>query len=561
MIKKFQLGGGVPQVFNIDVPQQPVVNLGSVINAASMPIDSGVDTYSKLKQVEFNQDRINIEKDREERMKTADKINNLKLISEFADKASQWGVLPGDQKTLDSMLGELNDPNFINKAVTTQNGAADYVGKYIGVSGQVNPLLRKRKIYDEAVKQHTDIYNKYLSLIPNAADAMNLDFNKKMTEWGDRLERFANGDPTVSQTSITPAGMGIEDMITPEGLKSHIEEAKLNSESKRLVEKAKVAELGEELEIKKQVREGQYNNAKERLKITTPNAELTPEQDALIKAEVARPAVEAKIAETNLAIAKTAAATFETVGLKLKNITQWSKAASAINQALPDGKQVIEQDLSDLEPILKTLTPDELKKFFDSIDNNKEFSQLFSGKEEFSAEYRSYLDYIKRPGNENITYPEFRSTSSSVNYNGTSSSSKDGTEVKSAKIGNTWVSNDAEFKKKYKDKASFVVSTNPVTGKDQPYMMFSHADNEETKQLLHELTGWAYVDEGWAWFDLNTSEFDTTKVPGSYHKNGILYVPIDQQSSPQQSKAVPKVNGKPAAPTTVPQNKSSNKNW
>ena len=533
----------MPQVFNIDVPQQPVVNLGSVINAASMPIDSGVNTYSQLKQVEFNQDRINIEKDREERLKAADKINNLRIISEFADKSSEWGVLPGDQEQLQSIIGNLNDPDKLQKALSTQNGAADYIAEYVSAKSKLSPAMMKRKMYDESVKQYDAVYNKYLSLIPNAADAMDLEFNKKMQDWSDRLERFANGDPTVSQTSITPAGMGIQNMITPEGLQAHVEEAKLASESKRAVERAKVAELGEELEVKRQLREGQYNDAKNRLKITTPNAELTPEQDALIKAEVARPAVElaiakqkSELADAKLKQAQAAASSFATVGLRLKNVSQWSTAASAINQALPNGKQVIEQDLSDLDAVLKSLDPDQLKNFFKSLENNKAFNDLFSNKDEFSAEYRSYLDYIKRPGNEQVSYPEFRSTSSSVTHNGasTSSSSKDGTEVKSAKIGNTWVSNDAEFKKKYKDKASFVVSTNPVTGKDQPYMMFSHADNDETKQLLHELTGWAYVDEGWAWFDLNTSDFDTTKVPGSYHKNGILYVPIDQQQAQQQ---------------------------
>jgi hypothetical protein len=574
MIKKFQLGGGVPQVFNIEIPQQPRVDLGSVIQTASMPIDAGVQTYSQLKNVEFNNERIKIEKDREERLKAQEKINNLKIISEFADKSSQWGVLPGDQAEMESILGELNDPALMARAMKDPNATAEYISNYVIASGKMNPALRRRKIYDEAVKQHTDVYEKYLDLIPNAADVLDTEFGQKMEEWSNRLGRFANGDPTVSQTSITPAGMGIEKMISPEGLKEHVEKKKQIDQSKLDYEKVKMNELSEEIKTKEQLREGLYNAAKERLKIQIPNDQLTPKQDQDIRAEIVRQDVELKIAKTNneiesakLDAAKTAQLSFENVGLKLKNISQWSTAASAINMALPAGIKVLEQDLSDLDAVIKSLKPEQLEDFFRSIKNNKEFNNLFStSKDEFTADYRSYLDYVKKPGNENITYPEFKSTNSSVtnygyrNVNGGTNNvatTKDGTEVNAARIGGTWVQNDSEFKKKYKDSASFVVTQNPATGIDTPYMMFSHTDSEDSKKLLHDMTNWAYVDEGLLWLDLDVSDFDTTKVPGSFHKDGILYVPIpDTQGGVSTNKTNNKASSKSGAPNVVPKQRN-----
>jgi len=578
MIKKFQLGGGVPQVFNIDIPQQPKVDLGSVIQAASMPVDAGVQAYSQLKNVEFANDRIKIEKDREERLKAQEKINNLKIISEFADKSSQWGVLPGRQKEMESILGELNDPALMARAIKDPNAAAEYISKYTIASSKMSPYLRERKIYDESVKQHTDVYKQYLDLIPNAADVLDTEFGQKMQEWSDKLERFANGDPTVSATSITPAGMGIQNMISGPGLKEHVEKQKQVTQSKIEYEQARTNDLYEDLKIKEQKREGLFNAAKQRLGIQVPNDQLTPEQDQAIRAETVRQGVELEIAKTNneiakaeLDTAKTAQLSFENVGLKLKNISQWSTAASAINMALPEGKKVVEQDLSDLDAVIKSLNPEQLDDFFRSIKNNKEFNNLFStSKDEFTADYRSYLDYVKKPGNENITYPEFKSTNSSVtnygyrNVNGGTNNvatTKDGTEVNAARIGGTWVQNDAEFKKKYKDSASFVVTQNPATGIDTPYMMFSHSDSEDSKKLLHDMTNWAYVDEGLLWLDLDVSDFDTGKVPGSFHKDGILYVPIpDTQGGVSTNKTNNKSSSKPGAPSVVPK-QTSNKNW
>lgn len=559
MIKKFQLGGQIPQVFNIDVPQQPRVDLGAVINTASMPIDSGVNTYSQLKNIEFQNDRLKIEKDREERLKAQEKINNLKIISEFADKASQWGVLPGRQKELESIMGELNDPNLMARAIKDPNAAAEYIGKYVSSSSKISPYLRERKIYDESVKEYDNVYQKYLNLIPNAADVLDTEFGKKMEEWSNRLERFANGDPTVSQTSITPAGMGIQDMISEEGLKHHVEQAKQVTQSKLEFEKIKMQELEEEIKGKQQVREGLYNAAKERLGIQ--GDEITPEQDRAIRAEIAKPKVDLEIAKTNSEIAQAKLqeaqaikSTFESVGLKLKNVAQWSAAASAINNALPADKKVLAQDLSDLDAVLKTLKPDELEAFFQSLQKNDKFNSLFSNKDEFSADYRSYLDYIKRPGNEDVTYPEFKSTNSSVNYNSSGggrnvTTTKDGTEINAARIGNNWVQNDAEFKKKYNGKVTFAITRNPATGQDGAYMMFSHAGGDNVKELLRELTGWDYVDTT-LWFDSDIDEFETSKVPGSFHKDGILYVPIpDAQKNTQQSS---QQRSKPGQPTVVP---------
>lgn len=383
---KFQLGGNVPMVFGIDQGfAKPMnVNLAPVIGAASMPVESGLQAMTSLENLDVNRDHLELAKEREERAKTQDKINNLKLISEFADKSSKWGVLPGRKAEFDAIMGPLSDPDALARAATDMRGMTDFISKNYAAQMKMAPLLREKAMYDKSMEAYEKVNNKLIELVKDETVIQFLDtgIKQKLDEWAAKLEDFAiNGNGT--EADIASYTVGAQHFFDDEKLNTYVEQAKKQKEIKNNLDVAKTNLDVAITDQKIAALEQQMIAAARKIGLEVkPFDQYSPGDKAKINAEIGRQAEEirqAQVANVNSEIAaRTANAKLQEVKANLewvKTFPDEVQAVAIINNALSsttDKRRIKRLSEKEYSEIINNLSPEDFDTFMRELDLEKE---------------------------------------------------------------------------------------------------------------------------------------------------------------------------------------------
>lgn len=267
---KFQNGGFIPQVYNTQQVNPVFLNgdMGQMINAAGMPLESGLNGYMGLQQ-------LDIQRGQEERAK-----EELKYKIKAYDRAE-----------LDSVLKQMNTlrDDFSKIEILPQDGE-----KYNQILNQyVTEDVKRRAASGDinAMKEYYMGYNSFVMHPEVRGMMMNKQRNDKniemFTKYKDQLEYVDNADEIIQQQF---EGKPISaPKFNSEKFKADIEQKRLLDSSlnsaKTLGINNRAAQLQEEIDNGKIQKAAINTLAAKELGLTTPYEQLNPEDKLKVEAK------------------------------------------------------------------------------------------------------------------------------------------------------------------------------------------------------------------------------------------------------------------------------------
>jgi len=267
---KFQNGGFIPQVYNTQQVNPVFLNgdMGQMINAAGMPLESGLNGYMGLQQLDIQ--RGQEERAKEEfkyKIKAYDRAeldNVLKQMNTLRDDFSKIEILPQDGEKYNQILNQ-----YVTEDV-----------KRRAASGDIN-----------AMKEYYMGYNSFVMHPEVRGMMMNKQRNDKniemFTKYKDQLEYVDNADEIIQQQF---EGKPISaPKFNSEKFKADIEQKRLLDSSlnsaKTLEINNRAAQLQEEIDNRKIQKAAINTLAAKELGLTTPYEQLNPEDKLKVEAK------------------------------------------------------------------------------------------------------------------------------------------------------------------------------------------------------------------------------------------------------------------------------------
>lgn len=551
---KFQQGG-LPQVFNVDQGfAQPIrVNLAPVIGATSMELDAGVKAHSVYEKLRIQHGELDLHRDAEERMKRAEKINNLKLISELSEKAGTISVLPGKQDQLNQILGPLSDPNMLMAASQDVNKAAEYIAQHTSAMIKARPLVREKLSYEQARKEWEEANDNLLKLAPQGtAHLINPEFMQKLDEWGDKIKAFGEGDPSLKETDILASSNGMGELISKDNLVAHVEQAKKTKALQDRVLEVNAKNLEQEALKKQADNLAELSHAAKRAGLADkPFDQYTPDEQQKIYQEIGKREFEDKEATRKMKIA-------QANSLAAKTSLEQIPYFVALNDALPLTAQLKSlDDIGRIGEIYNSLSASEK----DDFNRAWMASSIIDKDGKTSADWNSFVKAYPDCANFQNSpeclelFRQFKGRDSGVSHSGTSRKidSKTG-EIVSLKVNGTTIVNGNTKDTRLPDGVTFT----EIDGKG--YVKIAHGDDPSRRKFMQNTFGIDMVADFWS-LEFGNLEIEDVlpyredNLPkGSFNKDGFLYIPEDGDSA--ASTPTTKNTGKPAtgkgAPNYVP---------
>lgn len=234
---KFQNGGFIPQVYNTQQVNPVFLNgdMGQMINAAGMPLESGLNGYMGLQQLDIQ--RGQEERAKEEfkyKIKVYDRVeldSVLKQMNTLRDDFSKIEILPQDGEKYNQILNQYVTEDVKRRAASGDiNAMKEY---YMGYNSFVmHPEIRGMMQRKVASDKNTEMFTK------------NKELSEFITNYDDIIKAYTSG-------SATPPPI-----IDYNALKS-ARESERNAvvkqrEAQALQSEANAQKLREDAELKKQ---------------------------------------------------------------------------------------------------------------------------------------------------------------------------------------------------------------------------------------------------------------------------------------------------------------------
>ena len=163
---KFQNGGFIPQVYNTQQVNPVFLNgdMGQMINAASMPLESGLQGYMGLQQLDIQ--RGQEERAKEElkyKIKAYDRAeldSVLKQMNTLRDDFSKIEILPQDGEKYNQILNQYVTEDVKRRAASGDiNAMKEY---YMGYNSFVmHPEVRGMMMNKQRNDKNIEMFTKY----------------------------------------------------------------------------------------------------------------------------------------------------------------------------------------------------------------------------------------------------------------------------------------------------------------------------------------------------------------------------------------------------------------
>lgn len=186
---KFQNGGFIPQVYNTQQVNPVFLNgdMGQMINAASMPLESGLNGYMGLQQLDIQ--RGQEERAKEEfkyKIKAYDRAeldNVLKQMNTLRDDFSKIEILPQDGEKYNQILNQYVTEDVKRRAASGDiNAMKEY---YMGYNSFVmHPEVRGMMQRKVASDKNTEMFTK------------NKELSEFITNYDDIIKAYTSGSAT-----------------------------------------------------------------------------------------------------------------------------------------------------------------------------------------------------------------------------------------------------------------------------------------------------------------------------------------------------------------------------
>ena len=186
---KFQNGGFIPQVYNTQQVNPVFLNgdMGQMINAASMPLESGLNGYMGLQQLDIQ--RGQEERAKEEfkyKIKAYDRAeldNVLKQMNTLRDDFSKIEILPQDGEKYNQILNQYVTEDVKRRAASGDiNAMKEY---YMGYNSFVmHPEIRSMMGRKVASDKNTEMFTK------------NKELSEFITNYDDIIKAYTSGSAT-----------------------------------------------------------------------------------------------------------------------------------------------------------------------------------------------------------------------------------------------------------------------------------------------------------------------------------------------------------------------------
>lgn len=186
---KFQNGGFIPQVYNTQQVNPVFLNgdMGQMINAASMPLESGLNGYMGLQQLDIQ--RGQEERAKEEfkyKIKAYDRAeldSVLKQMNTLRDDFSKIEILPQDGERYNQILNQYVTEDVKRRAASGEtNAMKEY---YMGYNSFVmHPEIRSMMGRKVASDKNTEMFTK------------NKELSEFITNYDDIIKAYTSGSAT-----------------------------------------------------------------------------------------------------------------------------------------------------------------------------------------------------------------------------------------------------------------------------------------------------------------------------------------------------------------------------
>lgn len=186
---KFQNGGFIPQVYNTQQVNPVFLNgdMGQMINAASMPLESGLNGYMGLQQLDIQ--RGQEERAKEEfkyKIKAYDRAeldSVLKQMNTLRDDFSKIEILPQDGEKYNQILNQYVTEDVKRRAASGDiNAMKEY---YMGYNSFVmHPEIRSMMGRKVASDKNTEMFTK------------NKELSEFITNYDDIIKAYTSGSAT-----------------------------------------------------------------------------------------------------------------------------------------------------------------------------------------------------------------------------------------------------------------------------------------------------------------------------------------------------------------------------